>query len=431
MRFTVSTLRGSAALLGLTTVLGGVPAAAATVSETPAVVSGAPITSLPFYGTGEVTGVGTGTSGTAAANAAVARACNGGSAIHSPQWYALPAATMGKVYARVDAPFHPRGIDQNPSGSAFVDMSSGNVVACGGTPVDVKSTKRLGVVAYYAQPVDQCQPLSDCAFGSLRLYVGSAAAAPRNDRWQHAATIRSLPFSGSVDTTAADDDGPAVFDYEHCEMSAIDPQQHGTVWWRYTPTKSGPAPDLAVDVRTAWNRMGRSDGLDGITPRVAVAELTAAGPVPAPHQVADDCASPVMLRAGRTYLLAVYVFEDGYEDSTPVTGGPLTVRMGAVARPRVPQNLSVAVNRTARRAVVRWAPPAAARGATAVSRYVVRLDQRTSTGGWVTKTTTRLPASARSRTLTGLTSSAAYRVRVAAVNRAGGGASAFAVLSAR
>jgi Fibronectin type III domain len=431
MRFSVSTLRASAALIGLTTVLGGMPAAAATVAAAPAAVSGAPVVSLPFYGTGDVTGVGTGTSGTAAANSAVGHACNGGSAIHSPQWYALPAVTMGKVYARVDAPFHPRGIDQNPSGSAFVDMSSGNVVACGARPVDVKSSKRLAVVAYYAQDMGQCMPLDDCALGSLRLYVGSMAAAPRNDRWQHATTIRSLPFAASVDTSAADDDGPAVFDYEHCEMSAINPEQHGTVWWRYTPTKTGPAPALAVDVRTAWNRMGRSDGFDGISPRIAVAELTAAGPVPAPHQVADDCDSPVVLRAGRTYLIAVYVFEDGYEDSTPVTGGPLTLRVGAVGAPRVPQSLSVAVNRTARRATVRWAPPTAALGATAVSGYVVRLDERTATAGWVTRTTTRLPATARSRTLTGLTSSGAYRVRVAAVNRAGGGSSAFAVLSPR
>jgi hypothetical protein len=276
-----------------------------------------------------------------------------------------------------------------------------------------------------------CLPDQECANGSLRLFVGSLGASPRNDRWQHARTIPSLPFTSSVDSSAADDDGPAVFDYEHCEMSAIDPQQHGTVWWRYRATKTGPVPALSVDVRTAWNRMGRMDGFDGIAPRIAVAELTPAGPVPAPRSVADDCDSPVTLRAGRTYLIAVYVFEDGYEDSTPVTGGPLTLRVGAVAKPRVPQNLFVTVDRAARRAFVRWDAPAAATGATAVSGYVVRLDQRTSTGGWVTRTTTRLPASARSRTLSGLTSSAAYRVRVAAVNRAGGGSSAFAVLSPR
>jgi hypothetical protein len=431
MRISLSTFRVSAAMAGLAAGLLGVPAAAATVDASTTAVSGTPIASLPFYGSGDVTGAGTGTRGTDAANAAVARACNGGEAIHAPQWYALPAVTLGRVAARVDAPFHPRGVDQNPTGSAFVDVSSGNVIACGTMSVSVKASKRLAAVAYYSRPVDQCIPYDDCARGSLRLYVGSApGAAPRNDRWQRATTIRSLPYTGSVDSSVADDDGPAVFDYEHCEMSALDPQQHGTVWWRYTPKTTGPLPALAVDVRSAWNKLGRGDGFDGITPRVAVAELTAKGPVPAPHRVADDCDSPVILHAGRTYLIAVYVFEDGYEDSTPVTGGPLTLRVGSVARPRVPRDVSVDVDRTARRATLHWSAPTSAQGTAAVSGYVVRLDRRTS-DGWVTTSTTRLPAGATSKSVTGLTSSAAYRLRVAAVNRAGAGSSAFTVLSPR
>jgi hypothetical protein len=431
MRISLSTFRVAAALIGVTAGLLGVPAAAASVDASAAAVVGAPISSLPFYGSGDTTGAGTGTSGTKASNAAVARACNGGNAVHAAQWYTLPAVALGKVTARVDAPFHPRGIDQNPSGSAFVDMSSGNVIACGSTPVEVKSTKRVGVVAYYSQPVDHCLPLEECARGSLRLFVGSIAAAPTNDRWQRATTIRSLPFTGNVDSSAANDDGPAVFDYERCELSAINPQQHGTVWWRYTATKTGPAPALSLDVRTPWNRLGRSDGFDGISPRIAIAELTPAGPVPAPHQVADDCDSPVVLHRGRTYLFAVYVFEDGYQDSTPVTGGPLTLRVGTVTRPRVPQGVSVDVARAARRATVRWAPPATASGTAAVSGYAVRVDRRDPSGKWVTTSTKRLPVSARSHTMTGVTSAAAYRVRVAAVNRVGGGSSAFAVLSTR
>jgi hypothetical protein len=425
----LSIVRVATLLVGAAAGLLGVPAASAADGLHPGAVTGAPITSLPFYGSGDVTGAGTGRPGSAAANAAVATACNAGTRISGPQWYALPAASLGRVSARVDAPYYPRGVDQNPAGTAFVDVASGKVLACGNRSVDVSARRRVAVVAYYAQPVDQCTPEDPCRDGSLRLYVSTTPAmAPRNDHWQKARTIRSLPVTASVDTSLADDDGPAVLDYEHCVLSAIDPAQLGTVWWRYKATTTGPAPALRVDLRTPWNAFSPSGGFN---PVAAVAELTPTGPVPAPRSNPDDCDSPVVLRAGHTYLFAVFVFVDRYYQATPVVGGPLSLRVGAVCEPRVPMDVSVAVDRKARRATLRWSEPAGAPGAGPVTGYRVSTDRRNARGAWVRIAQRRLPASARAVTVRGLTSSQGYRLRVSAVNRAGTGTAAYEVLSPR
>jgi hypothetical protein len=430
-----SVVRVAALLAAAGTSLLGVPAAASgavPAGVQAAVVTGTPIHSLPFYGSGDVTGAGTGTSGTTQSNTSVARACNGGAPIHKPQWYRLPSVSFGKVIARVDAPYHPRAIDQNATGSAFVDVLSGNVLACGTQPVDTGTGRAVAVVGYYKQSVDHCTTDEYCSAGSLRLSVDARpSGAPANDRWTNATTVPSLPFTASVNSARADDDGPAVVDFEHCERSAIDPRQRGTVWWRYTPKSTGPVPAIAVDVRSRWNRLGPIDGFDGFTPRFAVARLTPTGPVPAPHEDPQDCDSPVVLQAGQPYLIAVYVFQDRYDSSTPVTGGPLTVRIGAVQQPRVPNAAAVTVAATTGRATLRWAPPTAAAGAGPVTGYVVKLDRRSATGSWETQKTTKLAATARQWTAADLTSSLAYRLRVAAVNSAGAGVSAFEVLSPR
>jgi hypothetical protein len=429
----LSTVRVATLLVGAAAGLLGVPAAsAASAADSPAAaaVTGAPIASLPFYGSGDVTGAGTGRPGSAAANAAVATACNAGTPISGPQWYALPAASLGRVSARVDAPYYPRGVDQNPAGTAFVDVASGKVLACGNRSVNVSAGRRVAVVAYYAQPVDRCVSQDDpCRDGSLRLYVSTTpVTAPSNDHWQKARTIGSLPFTTSVDTFTADDDGPAVLDYEHCLLSALDPVQRGTVWWRYKATRTGPAPSLRVDLRTPWNAFSPAGGFN---PVAAVAELTPTGPVPAPRSNPDDCDSPVLLQAGHTYLFAVFVFVDGYYEATPVGGGPLNLRVGTVRQPRVPTGVSVAVDRKARRATLRWSKPADAPGAGPVTGYRVSTDRRNARGAWVRIAQRRLPASARAVTVRGLTSSQGYRLRVSAVNRAGTGTAAYQVLSPR
>lgn len=415
--------RPAAALTGALLLLGAVSAAPALAATSQTAVTGTQIQSLPFLGSGDVGGAGTGTPGTAASNARVASACNGGAQLYGAQWHLLPRAAVGRVVARVDAPYYPRGVDQNPSGVAFVDATTGAVVSCGAAPVTTSSRRPLAVVAYYSASVADCVPGEWCAEGALRLYVGTTTGrAPANDHWQQARTIRSLPYTGYADTSMADDDGPAVVDYETCQLSAIAPHQLATTWWRYTPRVTGPL-DVSVEARTPWNLTAPYG--PAYNPRATVALLTSDGPIPAPRTDPDDCDSPTVLTAGRTYLIAVHTFQDDYYDSTLVAGGPVVLRVGQVAAPGVPRAAVVSVDGRASRATLRWSPPAEA-GSSAVTGYVLRAQRRLPAGLWVTTSTRVLPGTARSATAR-LLRGTVQRVSVQAVNRSGRGPSASAL----
>jgi len=66
-----------------------------------------------------------------------------------------------------------------------------------------------------------------------------------------------------------------------------------------------------------------------------------------------------------------------------------------------------------------------------VTGYRVSTDRLSARGTWERIAQRRVPATARSLTVRGLTSTRAYRLRVSAVNRAGTGSSAYEVLSPR
>ena len=221
----------------------------------------------------------------------------------------------------------------------------------------------------------------------------TSGVAPPNDHWQQAKPIPSLPFSETVDTAFADGDDLRLFDFEKCFVSAVDPRLLGTVWWKYTPKTTGPMPALSADLHTPWDSdLGRA-------PLATAALLTADGPVAIPRQNPDDwdCESPVMLRAGQTYLIAVAVYDDSYYDNTLINGGPVTLRVGNVPTPSP--------------------------GSTPITGYRVVQELRTHAGRWTTVSRSELPATARSWTSKRLSPSHAYRTRVSAVNRRGASSS--------
>jgi hypothetical protein len=413
-----------AAILGAGGAFSGVPAAAAgqgpAAAQSAAAVVATPVSGLPFTGSGDVTGAGTGSPGTAASNTRVAAACNAGVAVSAPQWFRLPPVASQKVYARVDAPYiSGRNWAYNPSGSAFVDLRTGAVVSCGEGPVTLSTRRPLALVAYFASPVAECAPEDYCDWreGALRVFVNTTTGvAPRNDHWQQASSIPSLPFTATVDTSFADGDEVRLFDYERCLVSAIDPRQLGTAWWRYTPRATGPL-SVSVDLRTQWDAdLGRPPG-------AVVALLTEDGPVPVPRSDPDNCDSPPLFQAGKTYLIGVAVYDDAYYDNTLVRGGPVTVRVGNVRTPRIPTGVSQTVSRATRSVLVNWQPPQADSG-TPVTGYRVVLDRRMESGAWKQVSRTDLPSTARSWTGRRLSAAQTYRVRVSAMNRSGAGPAA-------
>ena len=400
-------------------------AAAGTATGKTTVTSsvGAPVATLPFTGTGTVEGTGTGKKAPKAYDKAVAKACNDGTAIGAPQWYQLPPAHGQKVVASVDAPYVTtgRGPEQNPSGTAFVDSRTGAVLSCDGGTTRVTTARPVSVVAFYRFTPQPCDPeAEDCYWrdGDLRLLVSpTTGAAPANDLQSTATPIGALPFTGTADTSLADDDGGAgeVIDLDHCLLSAIDPDLLGTVWWRYTATSSGPLPAVSVDLGTPWSTATAR------APQAFVGLVTDSGVVPVPRQSEDpwDCESPQVMEAGKTYLFGIGTFHDAYYEATLLNGAPVTLRVGPVATPGAPAGVFVTTDSRGR-ATASWAAPQAS-GATPVTAYRVVLDRRLPTGGWGAVTAVKLPATATSWRSAALSPTESYRVRVRAMNSGGPG----------
>lgn len=413
-----------AVLLGAALVATGATtaSAAARPAARPATPMAAPVATIPFSGSGAVDGTGTGAPGDAARNAAVAAACNSGAAIGAPQWYRLPAAHGQQVLASVDAPYYDtgRGPSYNASGVAVADATTGRVLSCGGAPVTLTRNRPVAVVAFYRFVPGACDwAVEDCYWqdGDLRLLVSpTSGAAPVNDLQADATPIGALPYTGTADLSMSDADGDpyGFIDFEHCLLSAIDPDLQSTAWWRWTAPASGPMPRLAVDLGTPWPATAP-------VPQVVVGELGASGVSVVPRQDPDpwNCDSPQVVEAGKTYLIGVAVYTDAYYDAPLHHGAPVTLRVGEVAGPGSPTQVAVATPAPGR-AQLSWQAPLT-HGASAVTGHRVVVDRRVAGGPWQTVSTVRLPASATSHAVTGLTGSDVYRLRVRALNGSGPG----------
>lgn len=409
-----------ALLLGAALVAAGVTTA--TAAPRPAAALSAPMATIPFSGSGGVDGTGTGAPGDAARNAAVAAACNGGAAIGAPQWHRLPAAHAQRVLVSVDAPYYDTGHGPsfNPSGVAIADAASGKVLSCGGTPFALTRNRPVAVVAFYRFVPTACDwSVEDCYWqdGDLRLLVSpTSGAAPVNDLQGAATSIPSLPYVGTADLSLADDDGDpyGFIDFDHCLLSAIDPDLQSTAWWTWTAPASGPMPRLGVDLGTSWPSTAA-------VPQVYVGELVAGGVQVVQRQDPDpwDCDSPQVVQAGKTYVIGVAVYTDGYYDATLQDGAPVTLRVGDVIGPGSPTEVAVTTSAPGS-AQLSWQAPLTP-GASAVTGYRVVVDRRVAGGPWQTVSTVRLPASATSHAVTGLTGSDVFRLRVRALNGFGPG----------
>ena len=102
-------------------------------------------------------GTGPGGRGSAAANAAVTQQCNGGVDLYNPQWFTLPVANLGKIYAHGTAwGFTVGGTQDYRFGVAVVDTMTGAVLTCSDNPVSATTARPLSVVIYFAQSYADC-----------------------------------------------------------------------------------------------------------------------------------------------------------------------------------------------------------------------------------------------------------------------------------
>lgn len=246
-------------------------------------------------------------------------ACNSGDPILLPQWFAVGKKVTGDIRVAATGLTFVRGANDLPSGSAVVDHWSGRVLACGGETVR-RWSRPVDVVGYLTQPFD----LESNPWGfEFRTAISHLpASAPANDLMANARPVTTLPFTTTLDTTLADADGPALIDYDHCRLSTIERNQAATVWYSYTPTRTGPAPEVSASPTTAWtvaNGYGGqlASGIFQVRPDGVAVRVTNADPW--------DCDTPVRLVKGRKYLIGVGTAWDGYASAMLVPGGPISV----------------------------------------------------------------------------------------------------------
>lgn len=300
-------LRWSGVLLG-TVLAAAAVAAPAEAATSPA--SATAVRTLPSTGHGSADGTGTGGRGTVRANAAVARECNGGAAVVAPQWFAVGKGTTGAVVATTGG---------GATAAAVVDHWSGDVLACTGEAV-ARQSRPVDVVGYFTAPA----PASAVLDVSI---ARPAAGAPRNDRMADAQPIAALPFTTTVDTAAADADGPELKNYSRCELSNWAPAQGNTVWYSYRPQVSGPAPRISVAPASGW-AAGNTHG--EWAQQAGILEVLPGGSTRLVENADDwDCETPVDLTAGATYLIGVYYGWDADNDTVPVSGGPVKLSVAA------------------------------------------------------------------------------------------------------
>lgn len=142
-------------------------------------------------------------------------------------------------------------------------------------------------------------------------WAGSAPASPPNDTFQNAATIASLPFAATVDTTEAtvgdiDDEVAAACGVGGFPLSA-------SVWYAYTPAR-----DQIVKVDTSGSSYGTGIG-------VVTGSPGAFRPVACAPPADDD----FVVRAGQTYFIDVAGLGN-------TNGG--TLKLSVTGRP-IPANL--------------------------------------------------------------------------------------------
>jgi len=381
------------------------------------VAPGTAIGSLPFVAeAGMESGSGPGGPGSAAANAAVKQQCNGGVALYNPQWFTLPVANLGKIYARGTAwGIAGPGPEDYRFGVAVVDTSTGAVLTCSENAVSATVSRPLSVVIYFAQSYADCaaDPDNPCP-GSLHLLVNTTAGvAPSNDKIATAKTITALPFTETVDTAFADNDGPELIDYDHCLLSSIVRDQSHTVWWKLTPTTTISNPIVSV---TSAQTPVPAD----FRPYASIMVSTPNGLALPPKADPWNCDPPTELKAGTTYYFAVFTPWDSYSERPLTLGGPVkfTVKGTTAVKtaPGVPTGVSTTKNDSGATATINWTPPASNGGSPITGYRVSRSGNDTNNAGPFSAI---VAASATSKTFTNLLPWENYTLKVVAINAVG------------
>jgi hypothetical protein len=359
-QFFMSSLRGGArraVALGATAALAltGLVASAGPAGAALPLGSATQITTIPARLVSTAGGTSTtapgpdaGKPGTAAANAAINSGCVPGG-FTDQQWYTLPTGSGKLKLSKIN---HSPYEAPSPTASfAVLDADTLAVVACNVSVVPLDPTKPRLLVAYYAAHdvcLDWEAEVYGCG-GQREDYIldVTTGVVPSNDHWQNAKTITSLPYETKVDTTLADDDASNFQLAADCYAA----YPSSTVWWKYTPTTSGPVRFQAGSTRG-----------EPVTVHVIPA-LPAGGPDLSATPLTGPCnglSEP--LTAGSTYYVALVNSNDD-SDYYTFTGSQAVLRVGAAPAAMPPDHgVFVSTDSTAKSATLEWQSPGAPGG---------------------------------------------------------------------
>jgi hypothetical protein len=100
-------------------------------------------------------------------------------------------------------------------------------------------------------------------------------------------------------------------------------EERASVWYRYTPAKTGPAPTVTLTPLTPWASRNEL----GSALQSGVSEITSQGSMVLPGP--DGCDGVNTLQAGHTYYIGVATYNDQWSYAVVVPGGPVRVDITA------------------------------------------------------------------------------------------------------
>ncbi len=151
---------------------------------------------------------------------AVAKACNGGIAYYQRSWFKYTAPAARKIATAADATVSfGRDNSDYLAGVAVLDANL-NIIDCASG--DATGTARVGPISLAAGQtvyiVEYTGP-AECFDGycpneysdGVGISIATGWSFPVNDNWRDATSVTSLPFTQTVDTTFATEEGQEQF----------------------------------------------------------------------------------------------------------------------------------------------------------------------------------------------------------------------------
>ena len=345
-------------------------------------------------------------------NRVVSDACHASRPLYVAAWARYTSPTAQTVLARTTDNNMPVAIQddtvRNLWGVAFVSGDGSRVLGCikdvdeaQTLPLPLTAGQTVYVVRFATSTYGINEKPEGATIHGNLLLTATTGVAPANDDRAAATPIGAVPYRSTVDRLLATEE-PTDLSSQGCHGSG---QPNSTVWWSYTPSRSG-----MLQVSGASYLLARE---------------TAAGTevVYDPEECTGNPGSP-HVQAGTRYLIQVLTPQPSlFESWGPllVPGGRTTINVNLQVGPTAPTGVKATTDDAARTATLSWGDPVSD-GASPITGFRVARNGTDSggTGPW----STTVGPTVHSLTFRFLRPWDTYRLSVQALNADGAGPAA-------